>query len=189
MSAVLEDFPLAHAAAPSPKTSLVGLTRAGLAEALAAIDVPERERRMRVSQLWQWVYFSGVSSFDAMLNVSKVLRARLAEHYTLARPEVVTEQVSSDGTRKWLIRLSPHRQDRTAHGRGSEVEVVYIPRERPWHPVHLEPGRLHPDLRLLPHRHAEAGAQPVGGRDRGAGGGRARPARRLSRAWCRPPTG
>ena len=132
MSAALEDFSRPPALPPAVKTSLVGLTRAGLAEALASIDVPERERRMRVSQLWQWIYFSGVSSFDAMLNVSKVLRARLAEHYTLARPEVVTEQVSSDGTRKWLIRLPPHRQDRTAqnregHTRGSEVEVVYIP--------------------------------------------------------------
>ncbi len=109
------------------KTSLVGLTRAGLAEALADVGVPERERRMRVGQLWHWIYFQGASSFDAMLNVSKVLRATLAETYTLARPEVVSEQVSRDGTRKWLIRLPPHAADRTAHGRGSEVECVYIP--------------------------------------------------------------
>ena len=132
MSAALEDFapaPATHTSAPvaMARSSLVGLTRAGLADALAAIDVPERERRMRVSQLWQWIYFQGVISFDAMLNVSKVLRGRLAEAYTLARPEVVTEQVSADGTRKWLIRLPPHLQDRTAHGRGSEVEIVYIP--------------------------------------------------------------
>ncbi len=117
---------------PSPppalaRASLVGLTRLGLAEALAAIDVPERERRMRVAQLWHWIYFQGATSFDAMLNVSKHLRARLAEAYTLERPEVVSEQVSQDGTRKWLIRLPPNRLDRTAHGRGSEVECVYIP--------------------------------------------------------------
>ena len=109
------------------KTSLVGLTRAGLAEALAAVGVPEREHRMRVAQLWHWIYFQGATSFDAMLNVSKVLRATLAEAYTLARPEVVTEQVSRDGTRKWLIRLPPHAKDRTIDGRGSEVECVYIP--------------------------------------------------------------
>ena len=113
--------------APLSRTSLVGLTRAGLGEALAAIDVPERERRMRVAQLWHWIYFQGATSFDAMLNVSKHLRARLAEAYSLQRPEVVSEQVSQDGTRKWLIRLPPHRQDRTAHGVGSEVECVYIP--------------------------------------------------------------
>ena len=126
MTAVLElDTPVAQA--PSSRTSLVGLTRAGLAEALAAVGVPERELKMRVAQLWHWIYFQGAISFDAMLNVSKVLRATLAAHYTLARPEVVTEQVSRDGTRKWLIRLPPHAKDRTADGRGAEVECVYIP--------------------------------------------------------------
>jgi 23S rRNA (adenine2503-C2)-methyltransferase len=110
-----------------PRASLVGLTRAGLADALAAAGVPEREHRMRVAQLWHWIYHAGATSFDAMLNVSKALRATLASHYTLARPEVVSEQVSKDGTRKWLIRLPPHPGDRTAGGRGSEVECVYIP--------------------------------------------------------------
>ena len=115
---------------PSPiliQSSLVGLTRAELAAALAAVGVPERERKMRVAQLWQWIYFQGVTSFDQMLNVSKVLRATLAAAYSLTRPEVVGEQVSADGTRKWLIRLPPHPSDRTAGGVGSEVECVYIP--------------------------------------------------------------
>ena len=111
----------------SAKPSLLGLSRAGLAEALGNIGVPERERRMRVAQLWHWIYFGGAQSFDAMLNVSKVLRATLAAHYTLARPDVVSEQVSKDGTRKWLLRLPPHPGDRTAGGLGSEVECVYIP--------------------------------------------------------------
>ncbi len=61
--------------AGAAKPSLLGLTRAGLADALGAVGVPERERRMRVTQLWQWIYFQGATSFDAMLNVSKVLRA------------------------------------------------------------------------------------------------------------------
>ena len=60
----------APSSAPAARTSLLGLTRAGLAEALAAIGVPERERRMRVAQLWHWIYFQGATSFDAMLNVS-----------------------------------------------------------------------------------------------------------------------
>ena len=115
------------AAGPLTKRTLVGLTRAGLAEALAGVGVPERERKMRVAQLWHWIYFQGATSFDAMLNVSKLLRATLAEAYSLARPEVVTEQVSQDGTRKWLIRLQPHARDRTANGLGSEIECVYIP--------------------------------------------------------------
>ncbi len=117
----------APAALPAAKPSLVGLTRAGLAEALAAAGVPERERRMRAAQLWHWIYFAGARSFDAMLNVSKALRATLAAHYTLARPDVVAEQVSSDGTRKWLIRLPPHPLDRNRDGLGSQVECVYIP--------------------------------------------------------------
>ena len=130
MSAILELEPAPAAASIVPvvqQPSLVGLTRTGLAEALAAVGVPERERKMRVTQLWHWIYFQGASSFDAMLNISKVLRATLAEHYTLARPELVTEQVSRDGTRKWLIRLPPHAKDRTVNGLGSEVECVYIP--------------------------------------------------------------
>jgi 23S rRNA (adenine2503-C2)-methyltransferase len=104
------------------RPSLVGLTRAGLADALASIGVPEREIRMRVNQLWHWIYFQGVSDFDRMTNVAKALRAKLSEHFSLARPEVVAEQVSSDGTRKWLIRLAPTGKDKPA-----EIECVYIP--------------------------------------------------------------
>ena len=105
------------------RPSLVGLTRAGLSDALREIGTPEREIRMRVAQLWHWIYFQGARDFDAMLNVSKVMRQKLAEHFTLARPEVVEEQVSSDGTRKWLIRMAPvDRLDK-----GAEVECVYIP--------------------------------------------------------------
>src|SRR4051794_24459918 len=83
--------------------SLVGLTRAQLSDKLAAIGVPERERRMRVAQLWHWLGFRGARSFDEMTNVGKGLRAALGEAYTLDRPEVVSEQVSQDGTRKWLL--------------------------------------------------------------------------------------
>ena len=127
MTIALQTLPDVAPVTVAPKTSLLGLTRAGLAEALGAAGVPERERKMRVAQLWHWIYFQGAQSFDVMLNVSKVLRGRLAELYTLDRPEVVSEQVSKDGTRKWLVRLAPHPQDRTAGGLGSEVECVYIP--------------------------------------------------------------
>jgi 23S rRNA (adenine2503-C2)-methyltransferase len=103
--------------------SLAGLDRAALGEALGEIGVPERERKMRVSQLWHWIYFRGVRDFDAMTNVSKDLRAKLKEHFTLERPEVVVEQVSSDGTRKWLIRLPADTPGEAPH----DVEAVYIP--------------------------------------------------------------
>src|SRR3954471_10472926 len=120
MTEVLDPITDAPVAA---KPSLVGCTRAQLAEALAAVGVPERERRMRVGQLWHWIYFHGATSFDAMLNVSKVLRAQLAERYTLARPQVVAAQLSQDGTRKWLIRMPPV----DARDKGAEIECVYIP--------------------------------------------------------------
>ena len=122
-----EAMPIAAASgAPAnatPKPSLVGLTRAQIGDALRAIETPEREIRMRVSQLWHWIYFQGARDFGAMLNVSKVLRAKLDARYTLARPEVVVEQVSSDGTRKWLMRMPPV----DAKDRGAEIECVYIP--------------------------------------------------------------
>ena len=116
----------APALAPKPAArprSLVGLTRAQLAEALTAVGVPERETRMRVGQLWQWIYLRGVTRFDEMSNVSKTLRGLLAEAYTLERPEVVSEQVSKDGTRKWLLRLA----STGPLDKGAEIECVYIP--------------------------------------------------------------
>jgi 23S rRNA (adenine2503-C2)-methyltransferase len=130
MPALQEDI-TDHVAPPlaAARPSLVGCTRAQLADALRAIEVPEREVRMRVGQLWHWIYFHGVRDFDRMLNVSKVLRQRLADHYTLTRPEVITEQVSSDGTRKWLIRMPPALGDQIVGGKtmGAEIECVYIP--------------------------------------------------------------
>jgi 23S rRNA (adenine2503-C2)-methyltransferase len=118
--------PIDLVAAPkgaSLKRSLSGLGRAELAQALGEIGVPERERRMRVAQLWHWIYFRGTRDFDAMSSVSKQLRAKLAEHYTLERPEMVVEQVSADGTRKWLISLPTDNPGERAH----EIECVYIP--------------------------------------------------------------
>jgi 23S rRNA (adenine2503-C2)-methyltransferase len=107
---------------PPAKPSLVGLTRDELAEALGRVGVPEAQRRMRVQQLWHWIYVRGATDFGAMTSVSKELRTTLAQHFTLARPEVVAEQVSTDGTRKWLLRL-PGKAGGTPH----EVECVYIP--------------------------------------------------------------
>jgi 23S rRNA (adenine2503-C2)-methyltransferase len=108
--------------ASAAKLSLSGRDRAGLAQALAEVGVPERELRMRASQLWHWIYFRGLRDFAAMTNVAKELRARLADAYTLERPEVAIEQVSSDGTRKWLLRLAGAPGERP-----HEIETVYIP--------------------------------------------------------------
>jgi 23S rRNA (adenine2503-C2)-methyltransferase len=124
MNDVLQHIEPTSAAVSAPhKPSLVGLTRAGIGEALRAIDVPERDIRMRTGQLWHWIYFHGASDFARMSSVARPLQVRLAEHYSLARPQVTTEQVSSDGTRKWLIRLDPV----DANDKGAEIECVYIP--------------------------------------------------------------
>ena len=104
-------------AAPASKPSLAGLSKAELTEKLIAIGVEPKKAKMRVEQLWRWIYQYGVTDFAAMTNVAKELRATLAEHYTLERPEIVTQQTSTDGTRKWLIRLGP----------GVEAEAVFIP--------------------------------------------------------------
>lgn len=105
------------------RPSLVGRTRAGLSDALAEIGVPEKERRMRVGQLWNWIYHYGVRDFAAMTTIGKGLRAQLAERFSLDLPEVTAEQVSSDGTRKWLLRMAPTGP----RDRGAEIECVYIP--------------------------------------------------------------
>jgi len=108
---------------PPEKPSLVGLSRAELAEALASIGVPAAQRKMRVQQIWHWLYVRGAESFSAMTSVSKELRTALDAHFTLARPEVVAEQTSVDGTRKWLLRLPGEHTGERPH----EVECVYIP--------------------------------------------------------------
>src|SRR5689334_5857124 len=128
MTAVLEtDIALEKTAleryVPPAKPSLVGLTRAALAEALGAVGVPPSQQKMRVQQLWHWIYVRGAQDFSQMTNVSKELHAVLDAHYTLARPEVVAEQISVDGTRKWLLRLPGEHEGERPH----EVECVYIP--------------------------------------------------------------
>jgi 23S rRNA (adenine2503-C2)-methyltransferase len=121
-SEFVEKIPLERYVAPE-KPSLIGLTRGQLADALGSLGVFQTQIKMRVQQLWHWIYFRGVTSFDEMSSVSKDLRAVLAQHYTLARPEIVAEQVSVDGTRKWLLRLPGEVQGERPH----EVECVYIP--------------------------------------------------------------
>ena len=118
----IEKAPLTRYVAPE-KPSLIGMTRAELADALGRAGVPESQRKMRVQQLWHWIYFRGVTSFDTMTSVSKGLRSALADHFTLARPDVVAEQVSVDGTRKWLLRLPGDADSGLPH----DVECVYIP--------------------------------------------------------------
>ena len=110
-----------HITVPREQTAglpqLVGLTREGMREALIEIGTPEKQAKMRVGQIWQWVYQKGVTDFSEMTNLAKGFRETLAENFTLERPEIVTKQVSEDGTRKYLLRIAG----------GHEVEAVYIP--------------------------------------------------------------
>ncbi len=117
MGATLNLARATPAVAPAP-VNLSGLTREGLARALVdAGAVPEGKAKMRATQVFRWIHHRGATAFDQMTDVAKDTRAALAEHFTLARPEIVERQVSKDGTRKWLIRTAP----------GIEIEAVYIP--------------------------------------------------------------
>jgi 23S rRNA (adenine2503-C2)-methyltransferase len=104
---------------PEGPVNLVGLTRDALREALIAAGTPEKQAKMRVNQIWQWVYFWGIRDFAAMTNLSKDYRALLADRFVIEVPEVVSRHVSADGTRKYLVRIAG----------GHEVETVYIPEE------------------------------------------------------------
>ncbi len=120
----LKPMPVSQPVELSPKPSLIGMTREEMSAALREKGVADKQIKMRVSQLWNWIYVRGVSDFDAMANVSKDMREMLKTHFTIARPEIVEEQVSNDGTRKWLLRFPPR-----GAGRPVEVESVYIPEE------------------------------------------------------------
>ncbi|WP_323041854.1 23S rRNA (adenine(2503)-C(2))-methyltransferase RlmN [Gemmobacter sp.] len=101
------------------RTNIVGLTRDQLRAALIAAGTPEKQAKMRLGQIWQWVYHWGVRDFAAMTNLAKDYRALLAEHFEISVPDIVTRQISADGTRKYLLRIAG----------GHEVEAVYIPEE------------------------------------------------------------
>ena len=101
------------------KVNLIGLTRDAMRTALIEAGTPEKQAKMRVGQIWQWIYQWGVRDFEQMTNLSKAFRADLAERFCLDIPQVVSRQISADGTRKYLVQIAG----------GHEVEVVYIPEE------------------------------------------------------------
>ena len=105
------------------RASLAGMPRAGIADLLRSIEVPEKEIRMRVAQLWHWIYIRGAENFSEMTNVARGLHAKLEAVASLRRPEIVREQISADGTRKWVLRMP----SKGPHDKGAEVECVYIP--------------------------------------------------------------
>ncbi len=99
------------------KRALLGLPKAEVRAALIDVGIPEKQANMRVSQVWNWIYHRGVTEIAAFANISKDTRAVLDAHFVVGRPQVVTAQVSIDGTRKWLLRFDD----------GEEAECVFIP--------------------------------------------------------------
>ncbi len=97
------------------RRNLVGLSRVDLKQTLVEAGLEP----FRVQQIWQWVYWHGLTDFERMTNIAKKTQLRLAELFVIDRPQVVTEQRSTDGTRKWLLRF----------GDGNEAETVNIPEE------------------------------------------------------------
>ena len=101
------------------RPNLIGLTRPQLRAALIAAGTPEKQAKMREGQVWQWLYHWGLRDFAQMSNLAKDFRALLAANFDIRLPQIVTRQVSADGTRKYLLRIDG----------GHEVETVYIPEE------------------------------------------------------------
>ncbi len=99
------------------KRALLGLSKADVRAALIEVGIPEKQARMRASQVWNWIYHRGATEISAFANISKDTRELLDRHFVVGRPEVVTAQVSTDGTRKWLLRFDD----------GEEAECVFIP--------------------------------------------------------------
>ena len=99
------------------RVELVGLSRDAIRAALAEAGLDERQAKLRAKQLWHQIYNRGATSFEAMSDIAKPQRAWLADRFLVGRPEVVVQQVSTDGTRKWLLRTRD----------GHDFEMVFIP--------------------------------------------------------------
>lgn len=99
------------------EVSLVGLTKKEIKDLLGKLDIPDQQLNMRVNQIWGWVYNKGINSIDEMTTLSLDLREELKKYHNLERPQISDEQISKDGTKKWLLKFND----------GSEVETVFIP--------------------------------------------------------------
>jgi 23S rRNA (adenine2503-C2)-methyltransferase len=99
------------------RVDLIGLSRPQIRDALAEAGLDERQSKLRAKQIWHWIYNRGVTDFALMTDIAKSQQPWLAERFVIGRPEVVTAQVSSDGTRKWLLRSDD----------GQDYEMVFIP--------------------------------------------------------------
>jgi 23S rRNA (adenine2503-C2)-methyltransferase len=109
--------PRPKVASEDPRVDLVGLSKAQIRDALAEAGLDERQAKLRAKQIWHQIYNRGATSFDAMSDIAKPQRSWLAERFVVGRPDIVVEQVSTDGTRKWLLKTRD----------GHDYEMVFIP--------------------------------------------------------------
>ena len=109
--------PRAAVARTDGRVDLIGLPKADIKAALEAAGMESKQAKLRAKQLWHWIYNRGATDFTVMTDIAKAMHPWLAEHFVIARPEVVEAQVSSDGTRKWLLRSDD----------GQDYEMVFIP--------------------------------------------------------------
>src|SRR5450755_3285779 len=98
MTAIITIPDVPKTSLPTARPSLAGLSRGGLATRLTELGIAPKHTKMRVQQLWRWLYVEGVTAFEPMTDISMDLRRALDAAFTLSRPEIVTEQVSNDGT-------------------------------------------------------------------------------------------
>jgi 23S rRNA (adenine2503-C2)-methyltransferase len=99
------------------RVDLVGLSKPQIRAALAEAGLDERQAKLRAKQLWHWIYNRGITDFALMTDIAKAQQPWLADRFVIGRPEVVEAQVSTDGTRKWLLRSDD----------GQDYEMVFIP--------------------------------------------------------------
>ena len=104
---------------PEGPLNIVGITRSSLREVLIEIGTPEKQANMRVGQIWQWIYEKGIRDFGKMTNLAKPYREALKKQFLISVPEIISKNISQDGTRKYLMRINGEH----------EVETVYIPEE------------------------------------------------------------
>jgi len=99
------------------RTDLIGLPKGEIRAALEVAGMEPKQAKLRAKQLWHWIYNRGATEFAAMTDIAKAMHPWLAERFVIGRPEVVEAQVSTDGTRKWLLRSDD----------GQDYEMVFIP--------------------------------------------------------------
>ncbi len=178
----IDPVPVPRAAKPRAdgRVELVGLSKDQIRAALEEAGLEPKQAKLRSKQIWHWIYNRGVTDFEAMSDIAKAQRPWFAERFAIARPEVVEAQVSSDGTRKWLLKTHD----------GHDFEMVFIPdADRGTLCVSSQVGCTL-NCRFCAHRHDAAGAQPRAVGDRRPGHARPRRARRMAdaspKAGCSP---